>query len=46
VQYLATVGVGSPATDYSLIVDTGSSNTWVGAGCCPLCDICYSNRRD
>jgi len=32
VQYLATVGVGSPATDYSLIVDTGSSNTWVGAG--------------
>ncbi|KAJ7467842.1 aspartic peptidase A1 [Mycena galericulata] len=32
VQYLAAVGVGSPATTYSLIVDTGSSNTWVGAG--------------
>ncbi|EMD36785.1 hypothetical protein CERSUDRAFT_51231, partial [Gelatoporia subvermispora B] len=26
------VGVGTPATDYSLIVDIGSSNTWVGAG--------------
>ncbi|KAJ7314717.1 family A1 protease [Mycena albidolilacea] len=29
--YIATVGVGSPATLYDLIVDTGSSNTWVGA---------------
>jgi len=32
VSYLASVGVGSPATDYDLIIDTGSSNTWVGAG--------------
>ncbi|KAF8910133.1 aspartic protease [Gymnopilus junonius] len=32
VTYVATVGVGSPATQYDLIVDTGSSNTWVGAG--------------
>ncbi|KAJ7361452.1 aspartic peptidase A1 [Mycena albidolilacea] len=31
VSYIATVGVGSPATSYDLIVDTGSSNTWVGA---------------
>ncbi|KAJ7492341.1 aspartic peptidase A1 [Mycena latifolia] len=31
VTYIASVGVGSPATTYSLIVDTGSSNTWVGA---------------
>ncbi|KAI6015051.1 aspartic peptidase domain-containing protein [Pisolithus orientalis] len=30
--YIAAVGVGSPATTYNLIVDTGSSNTWVGAG--------------
>jgi Eukaryotic aspartyl protease len=29
--YTASVGVGSPATDYTLIIDTGSSNTWVGA---------------
>ncbi|KAG1845950.1 aspartic peptidase domain-containing protein [Suillus tomentosus] len=29
--YLITVGIGSPATTYDLIVDTGSSNTWVGA---------------
>ncbi|KAH9486087.1 Polyporopepsin [Psilocybe cubensis] len=32
VEYIATVGVGSPPTYYSLAVDTGSSNTWIGAG--------------
>jgi len=32
VSYIASVGVGSPATQYNLIVDTGSSNTWVGSG--------------
>ncbi|EKM61624.1 uncharacterized protein PHACADRAFT_112385 [Phanerochaete carnosa HHB-10118-sp] len=31
-SYTAEVGVGDPATTYNLIVDTGSSNTWVGAG--------------
>ncbi|KAJ6606850.1 aspartic peptidase A1 [Mycena sp. CBHHK59/15] len=31
VTYIASVGVGSPATTFSLLVDTGSSNTWVGA---------------
>jgi cathepsin E len=31
VTYVAAVGVGSPATTYQLLVDTGSSNTWVGA---------------
>ncbi|KIJ40036.1 hypothetical protein M422DRAFT_257104 [Sphaerobolus stellatus SS14] len=31
VSYIASVGVGSPATQFDLIVDTGSSNTWVGA---------------
>ncbi|KAG1726722.1 acid protease [Suillus paluster] len=31
VDYVAQVGVGSPATEYSLLVDTGSSNTWIGA---------------
>jgi hypothetical protein len=29
--YIAKVGVGSPATTYDLVVDTGSSNTWVGS---------------
>ncbi|KAG2368810.1 aspartic peptidase domain-containing protein [Suillus spraguei] len=29
--YTAEVGVGSPPTTYNLIVDTGSSNTWIGA---------------
>ncbi|KAI0356743.1 acid protease [Trametes cingulata] len=32
VDYTASVGVGTPPTQYNLIVDTGSSNTWVGAG--------------
>ncbi|KAH7915073.1 acid protease [Hygrophoropsis aurantiaca] len=30
-DYTAQVGVGSPATEYTLLIDTGSSNTWVGA---------------
>ncbi|KAG1794550.1 aspartic peptidase domain-containing protein [Suillus plorans] len=29
--YLVAVGVGSPPTTYNLVIDTGSSNTWVGA---------------
>ncbi|THH06187.1 hypothetical protein EW145_g4261 [Phellinidium pouzarii] len=32
VTYAANIGVGTPATTYSLLIDTGSSNTWVGAG--------------
>ncbi|KAF9486196.1 aspartic peptidase A1 [Pholiota conissans] len=32
VQYTASVGVGSPPTYYNLVIDTGSSNTWIGAG--------------
>ncbi|KAG6834414.1 hypothetical protein H0H93_009773, partial [Arthromyces matolae] len=31
VSYSASVGVGSPPTTYNLLVDTGSSNTWVGS---------------
>ncbi|KAG2098734.1 aspartic peptidase domain-containing protein [Suillus discolor] len=31
VYYTAAVGIGSPATTYNLIVDTGSSFTWVSA---------------
>ena len=31
VSYVANVEIGSPATTYSLLIDTGSSNTWVGA---------------
>ena len=30
VQYTANIGVGSPATYYNIVVDTGSSNTFVG----------------
>ncbi|KAF8591297.1 aspartic peptidase A1 [Ramaria rubella] len=31
VSYTIQVGVGNPATNYELLIDTGSSNTWVGA---------------
>ncbi|KAJ6508374.1 acid protease [Mycena sanguinolenta] len=31
ITYTMSVGVGSPATQYTLLIDTGSSNTWVGA---------------
>ncbi|KAI0767716.1 aspartic proteinase precursor [Fomes fomentarius] len=32
VIYTVSLGVGTPPTQYDLIVDTGSSNTWIGAG--------------
>ncbi|KAF7436454.1 hypothetical protein PC9H_003287 [Pleurotus ostreatus] len=31
VTYIASVNVGSPPTNFQLLIDTGSSNTWVGA---------------
>ena len=31
VDYVVSVGVGTPPTFYDLLIDTGSSNTWVGA---------------
>jgi len=31
VTYTLSVGVGSPAQEFTLLIDTGSSNTWVGA---------------
>ncbi|KAI0693867.1 aspartic peptidase domain-containing protein, partial [Cerioporus squamosus] len=32
VTYVTTVSVGDPPQNFSLLVDTGSANTWVGAG--------------
>lgn len=32
VQYTTSVGIGSPPTNYNLVVDTGSSNTFCGSG--------------
>ncbi|KZV93318.1 aspartic proteinase from Irpex Lacteus [Exidia glandulosa HHB12029] len=31
IYYLTSVSVGNPATNYQLIIDTGSANTWVGS---------------
>ncbi|KAJ7484539.1 acid protease, partial [Mycena latifolia] len=30
-HYTASIGIGSPPTNYNVIVDTGSGNTWIGA---------------
>ncbi|KAF8625961.1 hypothetical protein AX17_006686 [Amanita inopinata Kibby_2008] len=32
VTYTVPVGIGQPPETYKLLIDTGSSNTWVGAG--------------
>ncbi|KAH8099772.1 acid protease [Cristinia sonorae] len=32
VDYTVDVQIGNPPTTYTLLVDTGSSNTWVGSG--------------
>ncbi|OCH89539.1 acid protease [Obba rivulosa] len=32
VDYVATVSIGTPPSTFTLLIDTGSSNTWVGAG--------------
>ncbi|KZP14847.1 aspartic proteinase [Athelia psychrophila] len=31
VTYTTEIGVGTPPTQYTLLIDTGSSNTWIGA---------------
>ncbi|KDR84345.1 hypothetical protein GALMADRAFT_708895 [Galerina marginata CBS 339.88] len=31
ITYVASVAIGDPPTTYSLVIDTGSSNTWAGA---------------
>ncbi|KAK7028832.1 hypothetical protein VNI00_014845 [Paramarasmius palmivorus] len=31
VTYVMPVAIGEPATTYNLLIDTGSSNTWIGA---------------
>jgi len=31
ISYVTTVNIGNPPTNYTLLIDTGSSNTWVGA---------------
>ncbi|KAG2071086.1 acid protease [Suillus decipiens] len=31
IGYTVSIGVGQPPTNYTLLVDTGSANTWIGA---------------
>jgi cathepsin E len=30
--YVANIGIGNPPTNYNLLIDTGSGNTWIGSG--------------
>ncbi|KIM75788.1 hypothetical protein PILCRDRAFT_78455 [Piloderma croceum F 1598] len=46
VTYTASVGVGCPATQYTLLIDTGSSNTWIGAASQYIRTSCSSNTGD
>ncbi|KAK3199724.1 hypothetical protein Dsin_023139 [Dipteronia sinensis] len=41
-NYLVTVGLGTPKTDLSLVLDTGSRLTWTQ---CESCTICYKQSE-
>uniref|UniRef100_A0A0D9WS25 Peptidase A1 domain-containing protein n=1 Tax=Leersia perrieri TaxID=77586 RepID=A0A0D9WS25_9ORYZ len=42
-NYVATVGIGTPATRQTVVVDTGSDTTWVQ--CRPCVASCYAQRE-
>jgi len=45
-QYYGTVGIGSPAQDFKVILDTGSSNLWVPSSTCKTVACLLHKRYD
>jgi len=41
-EYVVTIGIGSPERDLTVVLDTGSDLTWVQ---CQPCESCYSQKE-